>query len=64
MINILGYKTIQVILRHHVNFFKYFNDQITDILIFRLIVASDFKTIPFCKPSNCIKSKKSSIEKF
>ena len=33
-------------------FFKYFNDQITDILITRLIYASDFKTIlfwPICK---------------
>ena len=28
-------------------FFKYFKDQITDILIFRLIFASNFETIPF-----------------
>ena len=34
-------------------FFKYFNDKITDILITRVIYASDIKTILFwaiCKP--------------
>ena len=40
---------------YRVTFFKYFEDKITDILITRLIYASDFKTILFwaiCKPQH------------
>ena len=61
LIKTLVYKSIQIILRYHVTFFKYFNDQITYILIFRLIFASDFKTIPFSKPCNFINGKNSSV---
>ena len=51
MIKVLGYKSIQVIVGISCDLFKYFKDQITDILISLLIFASNFKTIPFCKPS-------------
>ena len=48
MINFLDYKEMQVIFGVLRDLFKYFNDQITHVLIIRLIYASYFKTIPFC----------------
>ena len=45
-------------------FFKYFNEQIRDILIFRLTFASYFKTMPFCKPCVFIKDKNNSVQNF
>ena len=64
MIKSLGYKVVQVILGVSHDLFKYFNDQITDILIFSLIFASDFKTLPFCKSCVFIKDINSFVENF
>ena len=61
MIKILGYKAMQVILSISRDLFK---DQITDILIFRLTFASDFKTIPFCELCVFMKDRNNSLEKF
>ena len=64
MISILGYKVIKIILGYHVIFFNYFKDQITEILIFHLIFASDFKTIPFCKYCVFVKDKNGFADNF